>query len=95
MDCLTPHINNKSELLTAAGGGAREPLLQFIADISGIPVGSSAVTDSTAFGVYRLLNPEYEHNSLEITNKIFNPNQKEQHLVKKGQWEKAINQFIK
>ena len=95
LDCLTSHISNKSELLTAAGGGAREPLLQFIADISGIPVGRSAVTDSTAFGVYRLLNPEYEHNSLEITNKIFNPNQKEQHLVKKGQWKKAINQFIK
>lgn len=42
-------------LITASGGGGRPSLLQFIADLLGIPVGHSSMKDRTAFGVYSLL----------------------------------------
>lgn len=43
------------DLIPASGGGARPPLLQFIADLTGTTIGHSTMKDSTAFGVYYLL----------------------------------------
>jgi glycerol kinase len=36
--------------ITAAGGAARRPLLQFQADVLGLPVLHSSITDATALG---------------------------------------------
>lgn len=43
------------DLIPASGGGARPPLLQFIADLTRTTIGHSTMKDSTAFGVYYLL----------------------------------------
>jgi glycerol kinase len=40
------HINQ----IIAAGGAARSPLLQFQADVLGLPMGLSSITDATALG---------------------------------------------
>ncbi len=95
LEYLAPYIKNKLGLLTAAGGGAREPLLQFIADLTGIPVGHSAMKDRTAYGVYKLLNPSYKSESLKIMDHVFEPNQKKQQLEKKEKWKNVISQCIK
>ncbi len=42
-------------MIHAGGGGSRSPLLQFIADLLGVPVKLSKQKDKTAVGVYRLL----------------------------------------
>ena len=41
--------------IQSGGGGARKPLLQFIADLLGVPVNRSKQKDKTALGVFRLL----------------------------------------
>ena len=45
----------KPELITVSGGGARSPLLQFIADLLQIQIGHTTLKDRTALGVYKLL----------------------------------------
>jgi len=42
-------------LKTASGGGGRKPLLQFIADLTRMPIGHSNIKDRTAMGVFHLL----------------------------------------
>ncbi len=68
--------NHMPDLLTASGGGGRPPLLQFIADLLGIPVGHSSMKDRTAFGVYYLLK-KYTGETVEISgtdcDMIFEP----------------------
>ena len=95
LECLSLNIKNKPDFLTAAGGGARQPLLQFIANLTGIPVGHSAMKDRTAYGVYKLLNPDHNSASLKIMDHVFDPNQKEHQLEKKEKWKNAISQYIK
>ena len=95
LECLSLNIKNKPDLLTAAGGCARQPLLQFIANLTGIPVGHSAMKDRTAYGVYKLLNPDHNSASLKIMDHVFDPNQKEHQLEKKEKWKNAISQYIK
>ncbi len=45
----------REQTLVASGGGARPPLLQFIADLAQIPIGHTPMKDCTAYGVYHLL----------------------------------------
>lgn len=45
----------KISVVHTGGGGARKPLLQFIADLLKVPVKLSAQKDKTALGVFRLL----------------------------------------
>lgn len=52
---MKQHRPFSTEVLMASGGGARPPLLQFIADITQMPIGHTPMKDCTAFGVYRLL----------------------------------------
>lgn len=47
--------NIRPSMITASGGGARDPLLQFIADLLDISIGHTALKDRTALGVYKLL----------------------------------------
>ena len=95
LDCLSPVMRSKPEILTAAGGGARTPLLQFISDLTGIPVGHSAMKDRTAYGVYRLLNPEYQTDLSKSIDTIFSPNPTEKIYEKKSLWRNAIQGNIK
>lgn len=48
-------INKKDAIIPTGGGGSRKPLLQFIADITGLKIGHTAMKDRTAFGVLTLL----------------------------------------
>ena len=47
--------NLRPELITVSGGGARSPLLQFIADLLQVKIGHTTLKDRTALGVYKLL----------------------------------------
>ncbi len=49
------HIQTKPGLVTASGGGARKPLLQFISHLTELNVGHVTMKDRTALGVHRLL----------------------------------------
>lgn len=64
------------DLIPASGGGARPPLLQFIADLTGIAIGYTIMKDRTAFGVYSLLK-KYTGNpftqSLPEYDMVINP----------------------
>jgi len=50
LDQLQKIPNLQIYQITAAGGAARPPLLQFQADILGMPIIHSSVTDATALG---------------------------------------------
>lgn len=95
LGCLSPIIKSKPNILTAAGGGARNPLLQFIADLTGLPVGHSAMKDRTAYGVYKLLNPNYQSDASKNMDQIFSPEQSDKIKEKKEQWRDAINRNFK
>ena len=50
------HLNIIPKSVMASGGGARNPLLQFISDLTGLTVTHSIMKDRTALGVHALLN---------------------------------------
>jgi glycerol kinase len=81
--------------LTAAGGGSRSPLLQFIADLTGISVGHSTMKDRTAYGIFRLLNPTYQSDSSKSVDQIFSPILSQKINEKKLKWRNAIQDNIK
>ena len=51
--------------MIAASGGARDTLLQFIADLLIIRVKYSAIKDCTVYGIYKLLNPDCDQTSFK------------------------------
>jgi glycerol kinase len=55
LQLMNQHRPFREEVLVASGGGARPPLLQFIADLAQIPIGHTPMKDCTAFGIYCLL----------------------------------------
>ena len=63
-------------MITASGGGARDPLLQFIADLLNINIGHTTIKDRTALGVFKLLRT-YQNTALDEDivecDKIFTP----------------------
>jgi len=67
---LTPNM------ITVSGGGARAPLLQFIADLLQIKIGHTTLKDRTALGVYKLLRISDNNFITDETvecDKIFRP----------------------
>jgi len=74
---ITEKTKQNPDLITASGGGARAPLLQFIADLLQIKIGHTVLKDRTALGVYKLLrisdNNFVADESVEC-DKIFTPN---------------------
>lgn len=66
----------KPNLITVSGGGARDPLLQFIADLLQIKICHTTLKDRTTLGVYKLLrlsdNKFIANESVEC-DKIFTP----------------------
>jgi glycerol kinase len=85
---------HKISVIHASGGGAREPLLQFIADLLGIPIKLSHQKDKTALGVFQLLYKNQFGEFLNIARsfqKEFSPKMTD--FEKKGKleiWEKAL-----
>ena len=89
---LEPIIKSRPAKLTASGGGARDSLLQFIADLVMVPVEHSAMRDLTAYGVYRLLNPDQDYSAFK-SDKIFYPSKN--NVDKKiKQWHAAIASIL-
>ena len=80
--------------IQSAGGGARKPLLQFMANLLDIPVKWSKIKDKTALGVFRLLFrkqfgkfPEITHSFQEKFFPKMTSNQRKEKLEK---WGKAL-----
>jgi len=64
-------------IITVSGGGARAPLLQFIADLLQIKIGHTTLKDRTALGVFKLLissNDKFFGNESVECDTIFIPN---------------------
>jgi glycerol kinase len=86
------------ELITASGGGARAPLLQFIADLLQVKIGHAALKDRTALGVYKLLRLSdskiIADESVEC-DKIFSPKMdKSVRDAKLGNWQMALSKIL-
>ncbi len=83
------------DVITVSGGGAREPLLQFLTDMLQIPIGLSSMKDKTAMGVFNLLKksedsdwtPEPMHCSAIMSPKMSS----EKRLKKLKNWNKALS----
>ena len=88
--------NSLPEMLTASGGGARAPLLQFIADMLMINVGHISLIDRTAIGVSQLLHKQNTGNYLSggtECGEIFEPSMKTVTREKKlKHWQYALSQ---
>ena len=86
--------NSLPEMLTASGGGARAPLLQFIADMLMIAVGHISLKDRTAIGVLQLLHKKKTGNYLYVStecDEIFEPRMKKVTRAKKlMHWQNAL-----
>ena len=84
------------DMITASGGGARAPLLQFIADMLMIAVGHISLKDRTAIGVLQLLHKQNAGNYLSVgteCSEIFEPRMKRGTREKKlKQWQHALSQ---
>ena len=84
-------------MLTASGGGARAPLLQFIADMLMIPIGHISLKDRTAIGVLQLLHKKNTGNYLSVDmdcDEIFQPKINKVARTKKlKHWRNALAQF--
>jgi len=94
LDQLQPIMESNLESLSASGGGARSSLLQFIADLTGIPVVHSAMKDHTAYGVFRLLRSKNDNDIYE-KNQIFNPKQNKTVMENKlTDWRKALESMV-
>jgi len=86
------------KMITASGGGARESLLQFIADLLQLDIGHTTLKDRTALGVYKLLSGSNEHitqtEHIEC-DKVFTPQIDSKLREKKLQnWKSAINNLL-
>jgi glycerol kinase len=84
------------DMLTASGGGARAPLLQFIADMLMITVGHISLKDRTAIGVLQLLYKKNTGHYLSVgaeCDEIFEPRMKKVTRAKKlKHWKNALAQ---
>ena len=88
----------KPNLITVSGGGARAPLLQFIADLLQVKIGHTKLKDRTALGVYKLLRIS-DNNFVAVESvecdKIFTPQMpnsiREEKLMN---WRIALNKIL-
>ena len=79
-------------------GGARAPLLQFIADLLQVKIGHTTLKDRTAIGVYKLLrlsdNKFIVDESVEC-DKIFSPKMDKSICVEKlKNWRIALDNIL-
>ena len=87
-------INPK--MITVSGGGARGPLLQFIADMLQINIGHTTLKDRTALGVFKLLKYSEEERTESINcDEVFTPKMDDSTRNKKLQnWEAALKKIL-
>jgi glycerol kinase len=90
--------NLTPELITVSGGGARSPLLQFIADLLQVKIGHTTLKDRTALGVYKLLrlsnNKIISDESVEC-DKVFSPKMdKSIREAKLKNWRTALDKIL-
>lgn len=95
---IADKANLKPQLITASGGGARDPLLQFISDLLQIKIGHTVLKDRTALGVYKLLkfadNKTIADESVEC-DKIFSPQMDNSLRAEKLQnWRIALEKIL-
>ena len=76
--------------ITASGGGARDSLLQFIADLTGHFIRRPKMKDKTALGVYRILNDDYANNMIHEGD-LYEPNIDRDISIKIKQWKNTIS----
>jgi len=86
----------QSEMITASGGGARIPLLQFIADLLQIKIGHTSLKDRTALGVFKLLKQSDEDISESVEcDEVFTPKMDESIRNNKlSNWKTAISKIL-
>lgn len=94
---IAEEIKLKPDLITVSGGGARAPLLQFIADLLRVKIGHTTLKDRTALGVYKLLrlsdNKIIANESVEC-DKIFSPKMDDSmHKEKLMNWRTALEKI--
>jgi glycerol kinase len=94
-NAIVNETNAKPKMITASGGGARGPLLQFIADLLQIDIGHTSLKDRTAFGVYKLIRNSKEDNGSIVCDKIFKPMMDEQTRNSKlHNWKTALSKIL-
>jgi glycerol kinase len=90
--------NVTPELITVSGGGARSPLLQFIADLLQIKIGHTTLKDRTALGVYKLLklsDDKFNADKSVECDKIFSPQMdKSKRQEKLTNWRAALEKIL-
>lgn len=93
----TMNIVLNEKMIPVSGGGARPPLLQFIADLTGVSIGHTAMKDRTAFGVFKLLKKaagESIVNERVECDQIFTPKMGESvKQLKLEQWHSALKKM--
>ncbi len=85
----------ESSIITASGGGARPPLLQFIADLLQRPIGHSSIKDRTAMGVFYLLSSLDQETASTLKtdyDQLFEPKLASNTVAEKiAQWHEALS----
>ena len=88
----------KPELITVSGGGARAPLLQFIADLLQVKIGHTTLKDRTALGVYKLLrlsDSKFIGEESVECDKIFSPKMDNSIRQEKlNNWQAALKNIL-
>ena len=95
LDKIKPTVPSFPNNLNASGGGAKPPLLQFIADLTNLQVNHSKMKDRTAFGVFKILNSKENRNltlKQSFVDSTFNPNMSDVKRKKKIKlWHSTLN----
>jgi len=93
---IQQHLSPVPKRVTASGGGAREPLLQFIADLTKLEIGHLKMKDQTALGVHYLLLKAADHNTPLpdlLSDKTSLPQMSEKERIRKiEQWNRYLVQ---
>ena len=77
--------------ITASGGGARDSLLQFIADLTGHYIRRPKMKDKTALGVYRILNNDYNNKIIDEGDLYEPTTDRDKIIIKIKQWGEIIS----
>lgn len=93
--CLVKkHLADIPQRVTASGGSARKPLLQFIADLTKLEIGHLQMKDQTALGIhYLLLKSEGKEISIpdSLYDGIISPQMTEENRVRKiKRWREGL-----
>ena len=88
---LRVNISTNFNLITASGGGARDSLLQFIADLSGQFIRRPKMRDKTAIGVYRILNNDYNNKIIDESDLYEPTTDRDKIIIKIKQWGEIIS----